>query len=286
MREYAIFGPGGNSESFYAAGHKSTVEAPAFLAGLGLGAYEFEAGNGLNAGEKTLRAIGEEAKKYGIALSLHTPYFISLSGTDPEKRLKSVGYIERSLQAAEWLGATTIVVHCGSAAKISREEAMTLAKDTLEKTLEAVGDTPVHIGLETMGKLNQLGTLEEMLELCRLDAHLYPVVDFGHMNARERGGFFPDADSYRRVFDRVGQVLGDEKARYMHCHFSKIEYTDAGEKRHLTFADDVYGPSFEPLAEALVKDSLCPTIICESAGTMAEDALFMQAAYRAVRERG
>ena len=285
MRKQAIFGPGGNSESFYNAGYKSTVEAPAYLARIGLGAYEFEAGNGLKAGEKTLRAIGAEAVRHGIELSLHTPYFISLSGTDPEKRLKSIDYIKSSLQAAEWLGADTIVIHSGSAAKISREEAMALARDTLEKTLEAVGDTPIHLGLETMGKLNQLGTLPEVLELCAIDAHLYPVVDFGHMNARERGGYFPTVDSYRRVFDAVAEKLGDEKARYMHCHFSKIEFTDAGEKRHLTFADEVYGPWFEPLAEALAKDKLCPRIICESAGTMSEDALFMQNAYLAAKER-
>ena len=78
------------------------------------------------------------------------------------------------------------------------------------------------------------------------------------------------------MFDAVGEALGDEKARYMHCHFSKIEYTAAGEKQHLTFADEQYGPVFEPLAEALAKDDLCPRIICESAGTMAEDALFMK----------
>ena len=284
MRKTAVFGPGGNSESFYAKGYRSTTQAPRFLAELGLGAYEFEAGNGLTAGEKTLRAIGDEAKKYGIEMSFHTPYFISLSGIDPEKRLKSIGYIERSLEAAEWLGADTIVVHCGSAAKISREEAMALATDTLLKTIEAVGDTPVHIGLETMGKINQLGTLDELLTLCSLDPHFYPVVDFGHMNARERGGFFPDADSYRRIFDKVAARVGEEKARYMHCHFSKIEFTDAGEKRHLTFADMQYGPAFEPLAEALAKDDLRPRIICESAGTMAEDALLMQSAYLAARE--
>lgn len=283
MRKEAVFGPGGNSEDFYARGYKSTTEAPRYLAEIGLGAYEFEAGKGLNVGEKTLRAIGEEGKRYGIELSLHTPYFISLSGVDPEKRLNSVGYIARSLQAAEWLLADTIVVHCGSAAKISRAEAMALSKDTLLKVMEAVGDTPIHIGLETMGKVNQLGTLEEMLELCAIDEHFYPVVDFGHMNAREQGGMFPDADSYRRVFDMVAAKLGDEKARYMHCHFSKIEFTQAGEKKHLTFADTQYGPCFEPLAEALARDGLCPRIICESAGTMSEDALFMQQAYRAAR---
>jgi len=285
MRNSAIFGPGGNSQSFYDAGFKSTVHAPAFVKSLGLGAYEFEAGNGITAGEATLKKIGEAAREHGIELSLHAPYYISLSGTDPEKRLKSIVYIQNSINAAMHLGADTIVIHSGSASKISREEAMALAKDTLFKTLEEVGDTPIHLGLETMGKLNQLGTLDEVIELCSIDPHFYPVVDFGHLNARDCGGVFPNADSYRRVFDKIANTLGDEKARYMHCHFSKIEYTTAGEKRHLTFADTVYGPDFEPLAKALVLDGLCPRIICESAGTMAEDALAMQQAYMAEKAK-
>ena len=169
MRKTAIFGPGGNSESFYAAGFKSTQQAPAFVKGLGLGAYEFEAGNGLRVSPDTLLAIGNAAREAGIEMSLHTPYFISLSGVDPEKRLKSIDYIKQSLAAAELLGADTIVIHSGSAAKISREEAMALAKDTLLKTLEEVGDTKIHLGLETMGKINQLGTLDEVIELCALD---------------------------------------------------------------------------------------------------------------------
>ena len=281
MRKHAIFGPGGNSQSFYDAGFKSTLQAPAFVKGLGLGAYEFEAGTGISAGRATLEKSGEAARAEGIEMSLHTPYYLTLSGVDPEKRLKSIDYIQRSLDAADALGADTIVIHTGSAAKISRREAMDLARDTLTRTLEAVGDTPIHLGLETMGKLNQLGTLDEVIELCLIDPHFYPVVDFGHMNARERGGVFPDVDSYRRIFDAVANSLGDDKARYMHCHFSKIEYTDAGEKRHLTFEDRVYGPAFEPLAEAIAREGLCPRIICESAGTMAEDALAIQMAYLA-----
>ena len=273
---FATFGPGGNSDSFYAEGHKSTAEAPAWVKARGLDAYEYEAGNGLTAGEASLRKVGEEAKKQGILMSLHTPYFISLSGVDPEKRLKSVDYIKKSLWAAELLGADTIVIHSGSAAKISRAEAMALAKDTLEKIIEEVGDTPIHLGLETMGKINQLGTLEEVIELCKTDRHYYPVVDFGHLNARNIGNYYTDVDSYRRTFDLVANELGDEIARTMHCHFSKIEYTGAGEKKHLTFGDTQYGPEFEPLAEAIIKENLAPRIICESDGTMAEDALFMK----------
>ena len=270
------FGPGGNSESFYAEKFKSTTQAPAWLAARGLDAYEFQGGNGISAGDSTLAKIGEEAKKHGILMSVHTPYYISLSGVEEEKRLKSLSYIEKSLHAATLLGADTIVIHSGSAAKITREEAMRLASDTLLRNAEAVGDTPIHLGIETMGKLNQLGTLEEVLELCAVDRHYYPVVDFGHLNARNIGGYYTDVDSYRRTFDTIANAMSDDVARYLHCHFSKIEFTSAGEKRHLTFEDDVFGPAFEPLAEAIVREGLCPRIICESDGTQAEDALFMK----------
>ena len=272
----AKFGPAGNCDAFYASGRKATVEAPAWLREIGLDAYEFQAGNGLRVSDATLNAIGNQAKMNGIAMSLHTPYYISLSGVDPEKRLKSITYIKDSLHAASLLGADIIVIHTGSAAKISREKAMSLAADTLYKTLEEIGDQPIKLGLETMGKINQLGTLEEVIALCKIDPILCPVVDWGHMNSRAVGGLFPDADAYRRVFHSIGEALGDSYAKNLHCHFSKIEYTSAGEKKHLTFEDEVYGPSFEPLAEAIAKDGLSPRIICESAGTQADDALFMK----------
>lgn len=276
----ATFGPGGNSQSFYDAGFKSTKQAPAWLQEVGLDAYEYEAGNGISAGEGALREIGEAAREHGILMSLHTPYFISLSGVDPQKRLKSIDYIEKSLWAAALLHADTIVIHCGSAGKISRAEGMALSADTLYKTLEKLGNTDIAFGVETMGKQNQLGTLDEVIELCKMDARLAPVVDFGHLNARDCGGVFVTADDYRRVFDKIAEALGDDKARWLHCHFSKIEWTDKGEKRHLTFADSTYGPEFEPLMEAIAKENLFPRIICESAGTMAEDALAMKKYYK------
>ncbi len=277
----ATFGPGGNSDSFYAEGNKSTLQSPGWVKRRGLDAFEYEAGNGLTAGEASLRAIGQKAREHGILMSLHTPYFISLSGVDPEKRLKSIDYIQKSLWAAELLNADTIVIHSGSAAKISREEAMTLSKDTLEKVAEAVGNTSIRLGIETMGKINQLGTLEEVIEQCRVSPLYAPVVDFGHLNARNVGNYFPDVDSYRRIFDTIATSLGDAYAKNLHCHFSKIAYTSAGEKKHLTFADEEFGPWFEPLAEAIVKEGVSPRIICESDGTQAEDALYMKNAYLA-----
>jgi deoxyribonuclease-4 len=278
------FGPGGNSESFYNEGMKATIQAPGWLAARGLDAYEYQAGNGLTAGEATLKKIGDKAREHGILMSLHTPYFISLSGVEEEKRLGSIDYISRSLAAAEALAADTIVIHTGSAAKITREEAMALAADTLEKNLEVNGKTSIRMGLETMGKLNQLGTLDEVLTLCKISPLYHPVVDFGHLNARHLGGYFPTVDSYRAIFDRIANALGDDYAYNLHCHFSKIEFTDKGEKKHLTFSDTVFGPDFEPLAEAIVREGVCPRIICESAGTMAEDALYMKNLWQNAKE--
>ena len=277
-RKTALFGPGGNGDSFRLL-KKTTIDAPAWLAENGLDAYEYEAGRGFTGSPEVLSVIGQNAKKSGIYTSVHAPYFISLSGVVTETRLKSIGYIAESIDAAARLGADTVVVHTGSAAKITRREAIALAKDTLYKTLEEIPDNGVVIGLETMGKINQLGTLEEVIELCSLDKRLQPVVDFGHMNARELGECFHSEDDYMRVFDSIANALGNDSAKNLHCHFSKIEWTNAGEKRHLTFEDTVYGPDFKPLMRVLRRENLTPTIICESAGTQAEDAHLMKQYY-------
>ena len=275
----ALFGPGGNSDAFYAAGNVSTRSAPAWIKEIGLDAYEYEAGNGLSATDNMLMDVGKAATENGIKLSYHAPYYISLSGVVEEKRLNSIRYIKESLEAANLLGAKTIVVHTGSAAKISRDEAMRLAADTLIKTLNTIDTYGIKIGLETMGKINQLGTLEEVLELCRIDSSLVPVIDFGHLNARSLGEMFKTADDYLRVFDKIDRCISPEVAKNVHCHFSKIEWTKSGEKKHLTFNDEIYGPAFEPLMKVIADNGLTPTIICESSGTQADDALQMKKYY-------
>ena len=277
-----LFGPGGNSKRFFDEGHKSTAEAAAWLFENGLDAYEYQGGNGIHGTREAFLRIGGSMKEKGIAVSLHAPYFISLSSVEQEKRDRSIDYIEQSVDAAGALGARTIVIHCGSCAKISREEATALSKDTLLRAADRLSDKlegyGVRLGIETMGKVNQLGTLDEVLDICSVDKRLRPVVDFGHLNARDGGVFFT-ADDFRRVFDRIGEALGEDEARTLHCHFSKIEYTAGGEKKHLTFADTAFGPDFEPFIETVHRYGLAPTVICESDGTMADDAITMKRYY-------
>ncbi len=280
--ERAWFGPAGNSDSFIALGHKKTIEAPAFVHAFGLNAYEYQCGHGVKISRQAAAEFGEEARRYGIRLSLHAPYYISLSSIEAEKRDNSIRYILQAVRAADAMGAERVVVHSGSAGKISRADALALAKDTLSRALQAMDEEGLgHIILcpETMGKFNQLGDLDEVMALCGLNERLLPCIDFGHLNARTLGGLKERAD-FASVLDTIESKLGKDRLRLFHSHFSKIQYTEkGGEKLHLTFADQVYGPVFEPLADLVVQKGLTPTIICESAGTQAEDAQTMQNIY-------
>lgn len=278
------FGPGGNCEWFKAEGNKNSAQMPAFLNKIGLTAYEVECGRGVRMNDAVAKQLRAEAEKYNITLSIHAPYYISMSSLEEEKRQGSIRYLLESAALAKKIGAERIIFHSGSCAKISREEATALAVDTLQKAVaafDAEGYGDLILCPETMGKINQLGSLDEVMTLCGVDERILPTIDFGHLNAREQGLFYTAAD-YEKVLTTMEDALGHERASKFHAHFSKIEYTVGGEKRHLTFEDAVYGPDFAPLAEALVKRNAEPIIICESAGTQSKDALEMQALYAKV----
>ena len=277
----ARFGPAGNAESFP---YKSSVDAPRWLAQLGLDCYEYQCGKGVNVGEETARKVGAAAREAGIALSLHAPYFINLANPDPDSLQKTIGYITAACRAADWMGATRVVIHSGALMKRTRREALDTALLSLRAVIDACDEAGFgHIALcpETMGKINQLGGLDEVLELCTLDERLVPCVDFGHLYARTLGEL-EGRQACVEMLDRIQAVLGEERARRFHSHFSKIQFTpNGGEKMHLTFGQDEFGPNPAPLMEEVARRRWSPTFICESAGTQAEDALTMKQLYQA-----
>ena len=278
----ALFGPAGNSDSFSAV-HKSSLAAPEWIAGFGLDAYEYQCGKGVNVGEATARKLGENARAYGVRLSLHAPYFINLANPDPESRQKTIGYITAACRAADWMGADRVVIHSGALMKRTRREALDIALRSMEQVVaacDAAGYGHITLCPETMGKINQLGDLDEVLELCQVDGRLLPTVDFGHLYARSLGADEGE-EATERMLDRMEERLGGERASRFHSHFSRIQFTPGGgEKMHLTFAQDEFGPDHMPLMRSLARRGWSPTIICESAGTQAEDALTMKTAYR------
>lgn len=277
------FGPAGNSDSF-SAKHKSSLDAPEWLKDFGLDCYEYQCGKGVRVSRETALALGEKTREAEISLSLHAPYFINLANPDPESLTKTTGYILAACEAADWMGARRVVIHTGALMKRTRREALDIAKKSLAAVLKSCDDAGfAHMTLcpETMGKINQLGDLDEVLELCTLDERLLPCVDFGHLYARSLGAD-EGLEAAERMLVRMEEVLGTERASRFHSHFSRIEFTpNGGEKCHRTFADHGgFGPDPAPLMALLAKRGWGPTIICESAGTQAEDALTMKMLYR------
>lgn len=282
MSDFAKFGPAGADNLFAEEGHSHSIEMPAFLKDKGLDLFEYSFGRGVRITESTANSIGKEAKNCGIEISVHAPYFINFATPDNEKLINTFGYLNDSVNAAYWFGGERVVFHPGAEGGVKREEAFARLKDnfiqyiSLFKNNEKYND--VIICPETMGKQAQIGTVDEIIELASLDPHVYPCIDFGHVNSLW-GGTLKTPDDFQRIIDKLFDGLGEEKTKNTHIHFSKIMYGAKGEIKHLTFEDNVYGPEFEPLAEIIIKNNLTPHIICESAGTQTIDSQYMKREY-------
>ncbi|MDD6926991.1 MAG: TIM barrel protein [bacterium] len=278
------FGPSGNSLSFTLEGHKKTEEAARWVKDRGLDAFEYSFGRGVNMGEEKALIIGEAFREADVEISVHAPYFINFASTEAEKASNSFGYVLDSAAALKLMGGKRVVFHPAAQGKQTRESAVNLTLDrikTLCDYIYANGCEDMLFCPETMGKLGQIGTIEEVALFCKVDKVFIPTVDFGHVNAREQGSLKTEED-YGARLDYLISELGFERMKHFHIHFSKIQYSDKGEVRHLTFEDDKYGPEFPPLAAALKKRNLEPVVICESAGTQAEDAMEMKRMYYSV----
>ena len=278
------FGPSGNSESFYAEGYGHTEQAASFVKNRGLDCFEYSFGRGVRMTEDKAISIGEAFKAEEIEISAHAPYFINFANPDDEMAAKSYGYVLDTARVCKLMGGKRIVFHPAAQGKASREEAVSLTEKRLQILREYIelndlGD--MMFCPETMGKMAQIGTIEEIVRFCKIDPVFTPCVDFGHVNAREQGSLQSMEDYYARLAYMIDE-LGYERMKNFHVHFSKIMYSAKGEVKHLTFADEIYGPNFEPLAIALKKLKLEPYIVSESDGTQAEDAAQMKAIYQGI----
>ena len=277
------FGPAGNSDIFYENNKsRSSLEAPAWLKEMGLDAYEYSFSRGVVMKEETALALGKACSDNGVEISVHAPYYINLAGTDDVLLEKSFNYILDCLKYLRLLGGRRCVFHPGTCGKLDRQEAFGLLKERtkeLVKRVREAGYTDMYVCPETMGKSQQLGTYQEIAELCSMDEILVPTIDFGHINALEQGSL-KTVEDFDKVISYLIDKLGIEKVKKMHVHFSKIEYGAKGEIKHLTFEDNAYGPKFENLAVVLKKYDLEPFIICESKGTQAIDAKNMKEIYK------
>ena len=278
------FGPSGNSYSFYAQGYKHTAEAPEYLEKLNLDCFEYSFGRGVNISEGKALEIGESFKQRGKEISVHAPYFINFANPSDEMVQKSYNYVLDSAKFLKLFGGKRLVFHPSTQGKMTREQAVSLTCDRLKVLRDYIylnNLQDLKFCPETMGKLAQIGTLDEVVEFCKIDPIFLPAIDFGHINARERGSLQTVAD-YRLRLEYMIEQLGYDRVKHFHVHFSKIMYGPKGEVKHLTFSDKTFGPEFKPLAIALKELDLQPYIVSESDGTQAEDACKMKEIYNSI----
>lgn len=259
-----LFGPAGNDVKFYEDGNKSSVDAPRWLAKMGLNAYEISFGRGIRMTDKTAEIIGQQVAKYNVKISVHAPYYINLANR--ESLEKNYHYIKRSLQLLAILGGNRLVVHVGSQMQMTREEALENCRQSLIIILNRLkedGFENFWLCLETMGKYTQIGNLDEICQLCALDKeHLMPTVDLGHMNCLAQGKM--DLQSVFKKLEAFPQV---------HFHISFIEYGAKGEIRHLTLSDNEFGFNLDTVMHLISLRPGNDVVICESDSIMAQDSL-------------
>ena len=277
------FGPAGNSASFYAQGLSGTENTAGWLKPKNLDLFEYSFGRGINMGDVKAEKIRNAFLECDIEISAHAPYYINFANPDHEEILKSCRYVTDSLEMCIKMGGKRVVFHTGAVKNESKAQAFSQTLKNLELLIKALDNkklNEIYVCPETMGRLSQIGSLEEIIEICKLDRRFIPCIDFGHLNSREKGCLKTVKD-FDDVIEKLLKEI-PEKTKIMHVHFSKIQYGASGEIRHLTFEDNVYGPDPALLIESFKHFDIMPHVICESAGTQAEDAIYMKKLYQSI----
>ena len=276
MKQDIRFGPAGRP-----TGYKGkTTQVCDYIRKIGLDAFEYQATYGVRISKQSALELGENAAKNDILVSMHGPYYINLCSQKEDTIKKSVERLVQSAKAGEWMNSYRTVFHMGFYTKYSPEEAMKKCKDAISELLENIetlGIKNYTFAPETTGKKSQFGSLDELIEICRSFDNFAPTVDFAHMHARS-GGIIKTKDDYAKIFDKIENEL-DLKS--LHCHFTKIEYTDAGEKKHHILADSNFGPPLTPLLELISENGFNVTLICETP-YLDIDALEMKKEYASI----
>lgn len=267
MADRPRFGPAGVPSAFKAL-KRPVFDVPKYLHDEGLDAFEYQAvrwGPKPQMKKEDAEKLGFNAGYQDVWLTVHGSYFINFCG-DEETIRKSKNRLMACVTAADWMKAHVVVFHPGFYGKRIPQEALKLCMKSMSEVLESMktlGMTRVHLGPETMGKPSQFGSLDEILRLCENLELTEPVIDWAHIHARERGGLKTTED-FAKILDDVENRLGTEAMKNLHCHYTPVEFTNKGEKRHRTMNEIGYGPDFRLLASLIAELGLKPVIISES----------------------
>ena len=246
---------------------------------LGITAMELEWVRSVPKNEKRLLEVREAAETHCISLTVHAPYYVNLNAQDPEKLRASKSRVIDALAMAEIAGAHSVCVHPAFYLGMDPHKAYdNVARATEEILREKKRFPNVNLAYETMGKPTQFGTLEEVLRLSR-EFGIYPCIDPAHMHARTNGKW-NSAQEWHAMFDLYAQYLGKHALKRMHMHFSGIQYTASGERKHLPLRKS--DAPWKDFLRVVKERGISGTIVCESP-TLEDDTLLLKGTYAKLR---
>lgn len=205
------------------------------------------------------------AKELDVMLSAHAPYYVNFNSASVATREKSEDWVLKTLRAAEAFGAWMVVVHAATYGEANPERTTAKVVSSLQRISKVMEDESLSavIGLEAMGKKAAWGTVPEIVSVMEQVEGVLPVLDFAHLQARG-----PALDR-----ERLDQLLENlPRMARLHCHLSGIEYTEAGERKHLRLGE---GLDHRMVLSSLLKSRIDSTVICESTSPL-EDAIGMR----------
>jgi deoxyribonuclease IV len=216
--------------------------------------------------------FGELAREAGIVLSVHAPIAGFMGHVERDKKQRmAVGMLDHSAGVAVASGAEVVVFHPGFLLGRERADAIESVVEQLaelRERLEGKGRA-VPFGVEVMGRVRELGTVDDVVEISRRLGWVRPVLDFAHMHAVTDGGF-TDVEPFAEALAAADEVLEDEAP--FHIHFSDIQFANRNETKHLPYGEGTLRA--EPLGEALTRFERPATVITESPDEESNQAIF------------
>lgn len=246
------------------------------VAELGLGCMEVQFVRGVKMSESMAQMVAEVAKKKGVKLTAHAPYFINLNAREKEKVIASQERLIQTARIASLLGAEGVVFHAAFYLDAPPAAVYAAVKRNLEQTMRRLraGGNRVLLRPETTGKASQFGTLEEVLSLSTEVEGIAPCLDFAHWHARTGG--FNSYEEFAALLQQVEDGLGRQALDNMHIHISGVHYGRQGEIKHLNLKDSYF--NYIDLLKALKALEVRGLVICESPDREG-DALLLQQTY-------
>jgi deoxyribonuclease-4 len=241
----------------------SAAHAVELLVADGYDAVEIEFGRGFWMDWEYARELGARAGERDLALSIHAPLaaFLGHAEYGSRKHKMALGMLDHTAGIAVACGAAPVVIHPGFLLGRERSEAIDAVVRQLAELRErlAAKDRAVPFGVEVMGRVRELGSLDDVLEICRRLDWVRPVVDFAHLHATSDGAF-TNADRFAATLAAADEVLAPRVP--FHIHFSDISYANRNEKWHLPYGEGTLRA--EPLVQALAGARRPATVIAES----------------------